>query len=335
MTYKIKQYLVMAFAFQLSGFLSAQEARIDLPGAQDHPLIKRFTGSWLAGYRADAFSQGVFPVSDKVDKDKLVEPVVIEGKVFKLHYIAPTGKSTLEVHRNYEQALQAAGFVQKYACQLAACSNVFFALSLGDGAKWADGAIVSPDKKNRYQASAAPSYEEAHLSYGTITKNGSLVHVMIYTSVAAFKITESAYTYIQIAEPKAMQTGQVSVDTNALKAGIEADGKIALYGVYFDTGKSVVKPESKMQMDEIAKLMQSQPSLKLIIVGHTDNQGTIESNLVLSQQRAEAVSQFLILNNKIPANRLIARGVANYSPVATNISEAGRAKNRRVELVAQ
>jgi outer membrane protein OmpA-like peptidoglycan-associated protein len=86
---------------------------------------------------------------------------------------------------------------------------------------------------------------------------------------AADKSTGLTSTYIQIAEAKAMQTGQVTVDTSALKAGLDADGKIALYGIYFDTGKAALKPESKAQLDEMNKLLQAQANLKVIIVGHS------------------------------------------------------------------
>jgi outer membrane protein OmpA-like peptidoglycan-associated protein len=110
---------------------------------------------------------------------------------------------------------------------------------------------------------------------------------------------------------------------------------VALYGIYFDTGKAELKPESRPQLDEMGKLLQAQPALKVYIVGHTDNQGSLEANLQLSQQRAQAVVAALAGTYKIDAKRLQARGVANLAPLAGNGNDAGRARNRRVELVAQ
>jgi len=85
----------------------------------------------------------------------------------------------------------------------------------------------------------------------------------------------------------------------------------------------------------MARLLQKSPSLKVFIVGHTDNQGSMDVNLTLSQRRAEAVVTALTRDYKIGAARLHAHGAASFAPVSSNASEAGRAKNRRVELVEQ
>ncbi len=326
---------VVAFAVIASGISHAQTARVDVSGGQDHPLIKRFANSWLSGSRLDEFAQTQFPTNGKEQNRKLVDPVIVEGKVTRLYYIAPRGKTPLEVHRNYEQALVAAGLSVKYSCELEACSKVFFAVPFNvTEAKWAQGSIETPTG-SRYSLYSGVTLDDGRLLYGTINKGGNLLHVVVYTSAAANKVTELTSTYIQIAEPKAMQTGQVLIDTAAMQAGLVSEGKIALYGIYFDTGKAALKSESKAQLDEMAKLMQAQADLKVIIVGHTDNQGGLEANVTLSQQRAEAVVQALSQTYKISTNRMMARGVANFSPVASNAAEAGRARNRRVELVAQ
>jgi outer membrane protein OmpA-like peptidoglycan-associated protein len=138
---------------------------------------------------------------------------------------------------------------------------------------------------------------------------------------------------VVIAEPTPMETGNVVVSTDLLKKGLADNGKIALYGIYFDTARAELKPESKPQLEEMARLLTSDKSLKVLIVGHTDNQGTVDGNLTLSQRRADAVVAALVSGYAIDAGRLRARGVASFAPVATNRTEAGRAKNRRVELV--
>lgn len=94
-----------------------------------------------------------------------------------------------------------------------------------------------------------------------------------------------------------------------------------------------MKPESKAALDEIAKLLKLDPSLKLHVVGHTDNQGGLEPNFALSKARAQAVSNALQKDYSIAAARLSANGVSSLAPVASNADDAGRAKNRRVELV--
>ena len=129
----------------------------------------------------------------------------------------------------------------------------------------------------------------------------------------------------------------MSVNLNAadMAKGIATDGKVAVYGVFFDTDKTDVKPESKDALAEMAKLLQQDAKLKLYVVGHTDNQGALAHNLELSQKRAESVIKVLAADYKVDARRLSARGVASYAPAASNDADAGREKNRRVELVKQ
>ncbi|MCX5841461.1 MAG: OmpA family protein, partial [Deltaproteobacteria bacterium] len=126
----------------------------------------------------------------------------------------------------------------------------------------------------------------------------------------------------------------VVADAAALGASIAATGKATVYGIYFDTGKSVMKPESNPSLEEITKLLKQNGSLTLYVVGHTDNVGALDNNLKLSADRADAVVKTLI-GRGIVASRLKGSGVGPYCPVASNRTEEGKAKNRRVELVEQ
>jgi OOP family OmpA-OmpF porin len=102
---------------------------------------------------------------------------------------------------------------------------------------------------------------------------------------------------------------------------------------FFDTNKADILPKSKGALDEIAKLLTKERGLKLRVVGHTDSVGGMEQNLTLSKKRADAVVTALTKEHGIEARRLSAHGVASLAPAATNATEDGRAKNRRVELV--
>jgi OmpA-OmpF porin, OOP family len=138
------------------------------------------------------------------------------------------------------------------------------------------------------------------------------------------------YTLVVI-EAKPMEQ-EVVADAAALQAGIAAEGKVAVYGIFFDTGKSVVKPESNPTLEQIVKLLGQSPKLSLFVVGHTDLVGNPEANAKLSSERAAAVVKALVAKG-VAAARLAPAGVGSYCPVATNRTEAGKAKNRRVELV--
>ena len=111
------------------------------------------------------------------------------------------------------------------------------------------------------------------------------------------------------------------------------DSEMVIYGLYFDTDKAAIKSESQSALAEIAKLLKDNPSLRLHVVGHTDNQGKPDYNLDLSHRRAINVVAELTSKYGIQADRLDAFGCGIYSPVASNEAENGRAKNRRVELV--
>lgn len=310
----------------------------DVKGGHDDPLIQRFAGSWMIGYKHAEFDQSQFPTGTRIKDEKWVDPVTVEGKVTKIFYLSPLGKTPIEVFRNYQQALVAAGFKARVVCERD-CTDQSWAMRRTieppNGVSWANGGMESIGGGSYSLTGGVLTPTNARLWYGTLPRDGQDVHVLLHVSDAENESTHVASTFLQIAEPKAMQTGQVKVDAKALGQGLEANGKIALYGLYFDTGKADVKPESKPQLDEMAKLMQTQAALKVYIVGHTDNQGSLESNVTLSQQRAQAVVAALVKDYKIDAKRLVARGVASLAPVAANASETGRAKNRRVELVTQ
>lgn len=106
-------------------------------------------------------------------------------------------------------------------------------------------------------------------------------------------------------------------------------------GIYFDTASATLKAESAAAIQEIAKMLKTEPALKVYIVGHTDAVGNADSNLKLSRDRAESVIHALVTTHGIQAARLRSFGNGPFAPVASNTSEDGRALNRRVELVLQ
>jgi OmpA-OmpF porin, OOP family len=139
---------------------------------------------------------------------------------------------------------------------------------------------------------------------------------------------------INLVEKQAMNQDVVA-DASSLANSLKETGKAAIYGIYFDTGKSTLKPESQPTLKEIAKLLTSDPALKLYVVGHTDNTGIFAANVKLSTDRALAVVNALVTQFSVNISRLTAFGDGPTSPVATNDTEEGKALNRRVELVKQ
>jgi OmpA-OmpF porin, OOP family len=139
---------------------------------------------------------------------------------------------------------------------------------------------------------------------------------------------------LNIVEREVMKQ-EIVANAEAMGNDINSIGHVSVYGIYFDSGKAEIKPESDTAIVQISKLLKNTESLKLYVVGHTDNVGTIDSNMKLSKDRADAVVNTLITKYGIPSARLKSYGVASLAPIASNDNEEGRDKNRRVELVKQ
>lgn len=157
-----------------------------------------------------------------------------------------------------------------------------------------------------------------------LSKNNMEVWVLLYARDDNHELT--------VVEKQAMQQ-DVVVDADALARDLNETGKVAIYGIYFDTGKSELKPESGPAIEAIAKLLKDAPRLKVFVVGHTDVVGDPTMNVKLSQARAQSVVSALVTKHAIAGARLIPFGNGPYAPVGSNKTEEGRAKNRRVELV--
>jgi outer membrane protein OmpA-like peptidoglycan-associated protein len=138
---------------------------------------------------------------------------------------------------------------------------------------------------------------------------------------------------LDVIESADMEEKMVVVKADEMASTLLDQGGVNLYGFYFDTGSAALKDESGPTLDEVEKLLLADTSLRLLVVGHTDGIGGFEENIGLSKQRAASV--VAALGRRVPAAaaRLTPCGVGFQAPIASNSSEEGRAKNRRVALV--
>ena len=332
-----KRLLCVVCAMLVSGYAAALDPP-DLPGAKDIPLISRYAGSSLVAYADISYEEATLPLTSGVEDRHYLKSQTIEGKITQRAYLAPEGRTVLEVTRNYQQALVKAGMQLKFSCEKEKCGPSRIQeplLAYAEGMKQ----IQSYGGYSELAMIVLNTSDPPYFFWGTIDVDGRPVYVAVFTSKIDAPedspLKGRAGTFIEVVEPKAMESDKVSVDASAIGTAVKSAGKIALYGIYFDTGKADIKPESKAQLLEIGKFLNEDKSIKVIVVGHTDNVGSIESNQTLSQQRAAAVAAALAKDYQVAPARIIAKGVANFSPVASNLSEEGRARNRRVELVQQ
>lgn len=121
------------------------------------------------------------------------------------------------------------------------------------------------------------------------------------------------------------------VDKEIRLKNIKIGSKIALRNIFFDTGKSTLRSESNAELDRLVKLMKDVPKLKIEISGHTDNTGSAALNDKLSQDRAQAVVDYL-KSKGIAADRMTAMGYGSSRPIASNANADGRQENRRTEF---
>uniref|UniRef100_A0A7C2P3T0 OmpA-like domain-containing protein n=1 Tax=candidate division WOR-3 bacterium TaxID=2052148 RepID=A0A7C2P3T0_UNCW3 len=296
----------------ISDFAFAQYENV-----KDHPALSRYRGSQIVHYDFKQFDEYYIllgPIRGSSDKDiEGAECKRLEGKVTRFLYEGPKDRSSFEVFKNYEIALKNAGY------------KILFQ---GKGREEIYGVYVFLEKKNKDHLGGWGDPDK-----GWYYLSASSPDEKIYISIFVLTSSNGPRAAVSIIEPKEMEVGLVTAEM--MEESIKRTGKVALYTIYFDFDKADLKPESKPTIGEIAKLLKRNPKLKLYIVGHTDNVGSFDYNMDLSQRRAEAVVKELVEEHGISKDRLKPYGVGPLCPISSNLSEEGRSKNRRVELVEQ
>lgn len=236
----------------------------------------------------------------------------VEGQVETRRFANDDARmSQMAVRRNYEAAIKGLGGVKVNA--------------------------VGPDDKDLIAANTNPNLDEYKLRHEKMRvpdRNMSYDSYLVRTpekNIWLVLMTSEKDTSLVAVEEKAMQQRVSLVTADAMRKELADKGKIALY-INFDTDKASIRPDGRPAVEEIAKLLKSDNGMKLAIEGHTDDSGNAARNGALSRERADAVVQYLVKDG-IDAGRLRAAGHGATRPLADNKDEAGRAKNRRVELV--
>lgn len=316
----------------------------DIEGGKDHPLLKRYAGSYIVAYQHKGYDEFTFPLS-KLEAGKPYAPKqakTVEGPYTRLVYLLPADRSPLEIIRNYQDEILGQGGNVLYECKREECGGKkdkgitekleslasflrpYNRLGMEDYSR-GFCATTCNIMDQRYLVAELPDVG-AYISIHTYTFKD-----MYYTNCDAFKGRTVAV--VDIVEGKPREKNMVVVEAIDMAQQISATGSVSLYGILFDTNKSSVREGSGATLQEIAKFAQQQADIKLLVVGHTDDAGTFEYNMDLSQSRALAVVEMLSAQYGISRERLTPVGVSFASPVSTNATAEGRALNRRVELV--
>ncbi|WP_163273184.1 OmpA family protein [Chelativorans alearense] len=296
----------------------------DIEGSSDHPVLGRFPTATIRAYEVREFDAAILPAGRIDDGEAPGELLEVEGKVTRIGYRIAGKHSALEVMRNYEHALSQAGFETLFACGNHEDCGIDMMAFISNS-----GRIRPPGFGDAFFGETA---ERALLA----SRSDADGNVHIFLHVIEDTANKRTVLYQQVVEAAVLETDQVKVlQADELERSLKRQGHVAVPGVYFDTGKAEVEPESEAALAEMAKLLEAYPELRVYVVGHTDNVGSLDSNVALSQARAAAVAGALSGSYGIDGARLIAKGVASLVPVTSNADETGRSRNRRVELVAQ
>ena len=276
---------------------------------QDHPLLSRYPGSELTKAETKDFGTYTMIVGKPADGMQFVGKT-LEGRLTRIVYTNPADRSTLEIYRNYRQALEKAGAEIVWSCEDATCGPAYTRSAWNQF----NGLFAAADGEPRYLAA-------------TLTQGDTQAWVAVMVG--------KRRTQVDVVEITAMDTGLVAVDPKVLAQSLADTGSARIYGIHFDVDKADIQPKSKPALDAIAALLKAQPALSIFVVGHTDATGTLAHNMALSAARAKSVVAALTGQYGIAAARLDPHGVGPLAPVATNATDAGRQLNRRVELVAR
>jgi OOP family OmpA-OmpF porin len=358
MMFRVLIGILILFAPVLNAYAAEKTAvpTVDLKGAKDTPFIGRYQGSFIVSYDRKEFDEFTLPLSklEKVEgkrdnhNNNYFEPKqmkTLEGVHTRLVYLIPENVSPLEVLRNYQEGIKSKGGEILYECKEQECGGDPSRGSHGGGGNMSLSMYLRPSEHIKDQRGSpgecaqAPKIAEQRYTVGALSESGAHLSVLAFT-IKEWPGTCPAFVgrtiaAVDIIQPKQREQKMVTIKAEEMARKISDTGSIALYGIYFDFNKADVKPESQPTLEQIAGLLKGDPKLKLLVVGHTDNVGTFQFNMDLSQRRAAAVVSSLVAGFGIDKSRLTPAGVSFASPVASNRTEEGRAKNRRVELVQE
>jgi OOP family OmpA-OmpF porin len=289
-----------------------------------------YDGACLYGAEDSDFSSYDLPTGPMAGRGlSKFEP--IEGKLQRRLYVAPEGVTPLALFRNYRDALQGLGFVTLFECAGRDCGS--------PNALLGKVVIYSSERKlrNLEAASEFALYIEGDEHFLAARSADGTRHIAVYVAQnqnrpISGQAAGRAAVHIDLVTSAALEAKMI--DAAAMAKGITDEGHIALDTVYFDFGTANLSPEAAPAIAEMVTLLTGTPALRVQIVGHTDWVGDADTNQKLSQDRAKAVVAALVAAG-IAQYRLGAAGVGALSPRASNASDAGRALNRRVELVEQ
>lgn len=316
--------LVWSCAISVALAFSAPAAA-DIEGAYDHDDIPRVAGSSIVYFDRSEFDRISIPTGPH-DGDTIESAETLEGEVLKLSYTFDNPDiSTLQIKRNYIDALEARGFEVLYA-------ESHDALGSGAGRSFYNSSeIFSRGARDCCRLATRTSNRD--LRYIAVRSADGRV----LAGIAVFNERRAPGPAVEIAVVTAAEMAtdmdHQPLTAGEMETGLIEEGRVAVQDILFEFDSARILPVSSDALATVAQLMGDAPDIGLLVVGHTDNKGSYDYNLSLSMARAQAVVDYLTGQHGVAPDRLQAAGAGMMAPVTTNRTDEGRAQNRRVELV--
>jgi outer membrane protein OmpA-like peptidoglycan-associated protein len=337
---------------------SGELPRRDVGTVREPAGFQRYAGSVLAGGNAAAFDEVVLVtgplvrVPDQRDKRGNAlfmprEPRRVEGRRTTLVYVIPEGRSPLEVVRGYQQLVKDGGGSVIYECSDSECGgDTRYSAASGGGSTGLMQLMFPGDDVPTNRADpvscAVQNNARARQRFTSLQLGGEAGFVSVLSYVLGDMTGGDpcrgqgwdgrTIAIVTVLETKAREQRMELVKADSMAATMGRDGKVSVQTILFETAKADIRPESEAQLVEIVTFLKQNPTLRVAVVGHTDSVGGFDSNMDLSRRRAAAVTAALV-GRGIAAARLVAVGVGMAAPMATNETDEGRTRNRRVEFV--
>lgn len=256
------------------------------------------------------------PMSSKFEAGKTTTVV---GTVRSALYVATPGRSVFEVFRAYERSAEKALYELKYACSMVdECGGVMPYLYLKAGYSG------MPNTQN---------FSYAVYETNTATGARETIALLVLSRQSSSPELSSPYVFILSATTDAIENELEILSADEIELAVSKFGSASIYGLAFATDEAMLLPSSRAALEQLAAYLSSNEEQTVLLVGHTDSQGSLEYNQDLSRRRANSVRADLISEYQISGNRLRAYGIGYLAPKATNGTVQGRALNRRVEIV--
>lgn len=323
MKFNKKIFVVLIIAFTaLTAYSQAKE--------KDHPALSRYDGSEIIAYQQQDYAPYVLGIANQKKYDEKIRGqdwyfakyVDLEGKLTRIQYKVSKSEGLFKVFKNYENALNSAGYEILFSTSEKESSWPFWNEIVYHN-EWGINALRGEGFEKPFGR-----YGFRYLTAKGVYK-GNNIYFALFINISGDKILITQ----DVIEVNPMETGLVTA--KKIEDNIALNGYVSIYGIHFDTGKWTIKEESKASLREIATFLNNHKEKKYYIVGHTDNVGDFSSNMTLSEKRANKIMNTLITEYGVKKEQLKAYGVASLAPVTSNSTDEGRAKNRRVVIAEQ